>query len=135
MGVIYESLSKIVGKDYVSNRQEELYFYGRDASIMPPNEPDYVVMPKTAKEVKKMWSTFTEFQLELKTFDDLVSFCFVYFPSSIDIIEPETINQDSRELALFLSDVMGKLHQYDMGMKKLILENRSLQKKLNLDKS
>jgi glycolate oxidase len=51
---IYESLVKIVGKDYVSNQKEERYFYARDGGLMPPHEPDYVVMPKTTEEVQQI---------------------------------------------------------------------------------
>ena len=51
---IYESLVKIVGKNYVSNQKEEQYFYARDGGLMPPLEPDYVVLPKTTEEVKEI---------------------------------------------------------------------------------
>ena len=52
MSDIYEELVEIVGKDYVSNQVEERYFYARDPGLMPPHEPDYVVMPKTTEEVQ-----------------------------------------------------------------------------------
>ena len=54
MGDIYKPLVEILGEDYVSNRPEELYFYARDPGLMPPHEPDYVVMPKTTEEVQKI---------------------------------------------------------------------------------
>jgi glycolate oxidase len=54
MSDVYEALQKIVGKDYVSNQTEERYFYGRDPGLMPPHEPDYVVMPKTTEEVQEI---------------------------------------------------------------------------------
>ena len=54
MSDVYEVLQKIVGKDYVSSRAEERYFYGRDPGLMPPHEPDYVVMPKTTEEVQEI---------------------------------------------------------------------------------
>ncbi|MFC1821980.1 FAD-binding oxidoreductase [Thermodesulfobacteriota bacterium] len=54
MGTLYETLAQIIGDEYVSNRREELYFYGRDPSLMAPHEPDYVVMPKTTQEVQKI---------------------------------------------------------------------------------
>ena len=54
MADIYESLVKIVGKNYVSNQKEELYFYARDGGLMPPHEPDYVVLPKTTEEVQEI---------------------------------------------------------------------------------
>jgi len=54
MSDIYEALQEIVGKDYVSNQAEERYFYGRDPGLMPPHEPDYVVMPRTTEEVQEI---------------------------------------------------------------------------------
>jgi len=53
-GAIHDSLVKIVGKDFVSDRAEERYFYARDGGLMPPHEPDFVVMPKTAEEVQEI---------------------------------------------------------------------------------
>ncbi len=54
MSDIYATLQEIVGKDYVSNQAEERYFYGRDPGLMPPHEPDYVVMPRTTEEVQEI---------------------------------------------------------------------------------
>jgi FAD/FMN-containing dehydrogenase len=51
---IYESLVKIVSKNYVSNQKEEQYFYARDGGLMPAHEPDYVVLPKTTEEVQEI---------------------------------------------------------------------------------
>ena len=51
---LYDSLVKIVSKDFVSNQKEERYFYARDGGLMPPHEPDFVVMPKTTKEVQEI---------------------------------------------------------------------------------
>ena len=54
MSDITLSLAEIVGEDYVSNRAEELYFYARDPGLLPPHEPDYVVVPQTAEEIQKI---------------------------------------------------------------------------------
>ncbi|MBM4452934.1 MAG: FAD-binding oxidoreductase, partial [Chloroflexi bacterium] len=54
MADVYESLVGIVGKNFVSNSKEERYFYARDPGLMPPHEPDYVVMPKTTEEVQQI---------------------------------------------------------------------------------
>ena len=51
---IYTLLVEIVGEAHVSAKKEELYFYGRDAGLMPAHEPDYVVVPKTTEEVQKI---------------------------------------------------------------------------------
>ncbi|MBC8462154.1 MAG: FAD-binding oxidoreductase [Deltaproteobacteria bacterium] len=51
---VYSSLINIVGKDRVSNSQEELFIYSRDPGAQHPRKVDYVVMPKTVEEVQKV---------------------------------------------------------------------------------
>jgi glycolate oxidase len=51
---VYSSLADIVGEDFVSNRQEELYIYSRDPGAQPPRKVDYVAMPRTTEEVQKI---------------------------------------------------------------------------------
>jgi glycolate oxidase len=48
------ALVSIVGRDYVSNRPEELYLYSRDSGAREPRSADYVVMPKTVEEIQKI---------------------------------------------------------------------------------
>ena len=52
--VLHDSLVKMVGKDFVSDQKEERYFYARDGGLMPPHEPDFVVMPKTTEQVQEI---------------------------------------------------------------------------------
>jgi FAD/FMN-containing dehydrogenase len=49
---IYDALVDIVGHERVSNSQEELFLYSRDAGAQLPRKVDYVVMPKTVGEVQ-----------------------------------------------------------------------------------
>ncbi len=51
---IYDSLVTIVGKDGVSNSQEELFLYSRDSGAQQPRKVDYVVMPETVEQVQKV---------------------------------------------------------------------------------
>jgi glycolate oxidase len=51
---IYSSLVDIVGEDFASNRQEELYLYSRDPGAQQPRKVDYVVMPETLEEVQRI---------------------------------------------------------------------------------
>jgi glycolate oxidase len=48
------SLRDIVGSEFVSNHQEELYLYSRDSGSEKPRTADYVVMPKTVEEIQKI---------------------------------------------------------------------------------
>lgn len=51
---VYMSLQKIVGKDFVSNRQEELYIYSRDLGASEPRQVDYLVVPRTVEEIQEV---------------------------------------------------------------------------------
>ena len=51
---VYSYLTDVVGKDFLSNRQEELYMYSRDPGAQQPRKVDYVIMPKTVEEVQKI---------------------------------------------------------------------------------
>jgi hypothetical protein len=66
--------------------------------------------------IKDLWSTFTEFELEFETFKKLTGFCFDFMPSSVEII---------------LNDVLAKTHQYDMALKRMILEKRAKDRQEN----
>jgi len=47
-------LAEIVGRDYVSDRPEELYLYSRDPGAQKPRRADCVVMPGTVDEVQRI---------------------------------------------------------------------------------
>jgi glycolate oxidase len=49
---VYEALAEIVGREFVSNQPEELFFYSRDPGTMDPKQPDYVVVPHKVEEVQ-----------------------------------------------------------------------------------
>lgn len=51
---ILNILEEIVGKDFVSNRPEELYIYSMDPGASLPRRVDFVVMPKNVEEVQKI---------------------------------------------------------------------------------
>ncbi len=54
MDAIYKKLLDIVGEDYVSNQNEELFTYSKDLGTSDPKWPDYVVAPKTTEEVSRI---------------------------------------------------------------------------------
>ena len=54
MSAILTELINIVGEDYASNRQEELFTYSKDLGTAPPQWPEYVVVPKTVEEIQKI---------------------------------------------------------------------------------
>ena len=52
--IVYSSLQKIVGDDFVSNRQEELFLYSRDLGSSKPGQVDFLVMPRTVEEIREV---------------------------------------------------------------------------------
>ncbi len=82
-----------------------------------------------AKEIESIWSTFAELEL-LSTMQELVGFCFDFMPSSIEIIEPEEINIQSRELTGIYNDLLGKLHTVQTQTTKLQFQTNNAGKNM-----
>ena len=51
---ILRDLEGIVGKDFVSNKSEDLFIYSQDPGASEPRPVDFVVMPKTVEEVQEI---------------------------------------------------------------------------------
>jgi len=62
---IIKDLARIVGERYVSNREEEKYIYSRDMGTMEPAWPDYVVMPGSTDQVRKLVKLANERKIPL----------------------------------------------------------------------
>jgi hypothetical protein len=75
------------------------------------------------------WSIFSELELKFNDINSITLFCFEYMPSSIEILEPEELRFASTEIAGFLNDLLGRLHEYDMVVKNLQAENMAMNKK------
>ena len=51
-GEILQRLESIVGKEYATNKPEDLYIYSQDPGASEPRPVDFVVMPKEVEEVQ-----------------------------------------------------------------------------------
>lgn len=85
------------------------------------------------EHVQKMWSTFSEVELKFSDFKALNNFCFNYMPSSIEIIEPLKLNNDSVDISDFLNDVLARLHNFTMFIKNLQAENTVLKQEKGIN--
>ena len=83
------------------------------------------------KRPANLWSQFVELDLVVKGTPKLISFCFEYMPSSIEIAKPESLAMTSRELSSFLNDLQARLHNVDMIVKQLKAENDFLRLNMN----
>ncbi len=61
-----------------------------------------------------VFSTFAEMQILFKNTKALMSFCFDFMPSSLELIEPEKIVMTNDIFASWLNELQGRLHQVDM---------------------
>lgn len=84
---------------------------------------------------KKLWSTFAELEMEAKTIQTLMGFCFDFMPSSLEILEPEEMALQHHALSDFLNDLLARLHHYDMILKNIHAENILLKKRLEEQKA
>ena len=53
---MYQSLVEIFGRERVSREDFELLCYSRDAGSLPPQSPEYVVIPNSKEEIRRLLS-------------------------------------------------------------------------------
>lgn len=101
---------------------------------------DYITQLKNDKTLKivsedtaepeardgKLFSVFTELDIWFKDVDHLIAFCFDAMPSSIELLEPETLTLKSKDFEGILNDLQAKLHTVDLAIKKLRATNQVL---------
>ena len=81
-----------------------------------------------AVEKTKFFSGFIEQECMVKKLSDIHGIILDHMPSSIEIVEPETITEDVDDLNPLLNDLIASIHNYDMILKTLKAENTILKK-------
>jgi len=96
------------------------------AIVEKVKELDYTVLVKgevfEPNEVEKLWSTFAEMEIIFKNKEKLFDFCYTFLPSSIEIIEPDSLELTNDEMTAWLNEFAGRLHATD----KLAKESNAL---------
>ncbi len=99
------------------------------------DEKDIMIFNQEMHEAKKigdqMLSSFSEVGFVSKDFGKLLAIIFDYMPSSVEIIEPISIKEDSGILNDLLNDLIAKIHTYDMTLKKMNAERAILVRELS----
>jgi hypothetical protein len=75
---------------------------------------------------KEMFSIFSEVELEAEHLINLISLCFKYLPSHVEIIEPQKIHFDNFDISSVLNEIVTKMHNYDAIAKSAIMNNQIL---------
>lgn len=78
------------------------------------------------QEGQELWAVFAELEVKTSSMEKVISFCFEYMPSAMEIISPESLHLDDQRLSVFLNELQAKLHQVDMVAKQLKVENDHL---------
>ncbi|MAG73472.1 hypothetical protein CL620_04095 [archaeon] len=92
----------------------------------------YTVLKKELADIKKqdgeqeLWAIFAELEVEAREIPHIVSFCFDYMPSIIEVISPKSLVFDDVTTSHFLNDLQTRLHQIDMLTKQMRMENDAL---------
>lgn len=69
-------------------------------------------------ENTEMFSGFVEVEFAAETLSTIVGLIFDWMPSSVEVIAPEKISDDTTEINHVLNDLTGRLHQYDSVVKR-----------------
>ncbi len=88
-------------------------------------ESDIKITKKTLSKTKKqgeLFSRFVEIELWAKNLSAVMTLCFDYMPSSLEIVQPEKTLFRSHELNGFFNDLQAKLHHVDMLAKNVTTE-------------
>ena len=123
------AIIEVLGKpnEHVENAIKEYIKHVKEDSEIVILHEDY----SEIKEQGNLWSKFVELDLVIKGTKKLISFCFEYMPSSIEVIKPEQLVMSNPELSNFLNDLQARLHNVDMIVKQLKTENDFLKHNMN----
>lgn len=80
------------------------------------------------KKVQTLFSTFSEIEMSVNSMPKLISIIFGYTPSSIEIIEPMSLELNINDANNLLNDFASKIHKAEAVAKRLGIENEILKK-------
>ncbi len=83
------------------------------------SDKTYLIVKETVEPAEKQenfFSTFAEIELLVKKSADIISLCFDYMPSSVEILAPEKIIIKNSEFAGFLNDLQARLLALNTGI-------------------
>jgi len=119
MSSIYQALVDIVGEDYASDRQEELFTYSKDLGTSEPLWPEYVVVPQTTEELQKIVQLANEKKVPIVPLGGGMTLAGLALPQkggiTIDLKRMDRIlevNEQSRYMVVEAGVSHGKITSY-----------------------
>jgi|TARA_Y100000310_G_scaffold339100_1_gene430719 hypothetical protein len=93
-----------------------------------PAKKTEVESPTNPEKKLEIYSSFIDLEMDLPNFDELMQFCYAFMPSSIEIIEPETLKIKQKDLEAPINDLLAKLHHQS----KILMEYTALKNQINM---
>jgi hypothetical protein len=82
--------------------------------------------PRLIDQEKDIYTCFAEVEIEVESLFRLTEIVFDFFPSSVEVIEPDNLKFNAQEATMFLNDLAGRLHKYDEIAKVAQMKNNQL---------
>lgn len=100
------------------------------------SEPRIIVQEEGKEVVKgeEMFTAFAECDIEIPSFARMSETMFDFMPSSVEVIEPNSVNLGMTEATDLLNNISGRLHRYDEIAKVLGERHKQMEAQLVLAK-
>ena len=85
-----------------------------------------ITEPTKVKE--QFFSCFAEIEMKVHDMNKLIGFCFDYLPSSLEILDTEKVTIPVREFHFAISELIEKLHHYNITVNNLTGKIKHLEK-------
>ncbi|MEJ2251213.1 MAG: FAD-binding oxidoreductase [Candidatus Lokiarchaeota archaeon] len=119
MDEISKKLEEIVGKNFVSDKSEELYIYSIDPGASEPREVNFVILPKTVEEIQKIVSFANQEKIPITTMGGGLTLSGLTIPVKGGIVLDTKrmdkileVNETSRYVVLEAGVSTGKIFSY-----------------------
>ncbi|MBW2964096.1 hypothetical protein KY363_01430 [Candidatus Woesearchaeota archaeon] len=93
----------------------------KDADVISENTYE-------AEEKGKLFVTFSELEIWFHNLDTLSNFLFEFTPSSVEIVQPQTLSLKANFVSGFLNDFLLKMHELGLKLKDTAASSMLLQK-------
>lgn len=110
-------------QDYVSKISKDSRYHITEYSIEKAEETE---------SNKEMFSTFAEIEFLAENSIELMNFVVDYMPSSVEVIEPSSINVQANYFSNLMTELVGRLHMIDDAFKKANAKSQLMSKSLGI---
>lgn len=121
--ILFRGVIEVLGKpkEHVDDSIKEYIENLRKNEKFEVTRAEFADLKK--QDNQDLWAAFAEVEARTEKVDDLISFCFDFMPSVVEILEPKELALKGEEVSIFLNDLQARLHQVDMVAKQMKMEN------------